>query len=119
MPFDLEVLKTSSLLAYPLVFLGGVITSIGPCNVAMIPLIIGYLGGSVDLSRRGSFTLSLTFAGHKGTTGRTAPAVWWCAQVSSWRPGSRAGRASSRPRRRCQSGFPGGWRRAAAGWQKC
>jgi cytochrome c-type biogenesis protein len=62
MPFDLEILKTSSLLAYPLVFLGGVVTSIGPCNVAMIPLIIGYLGGSVDLSRRRSFTLSLTFA---------------------------------------------------------
>lgn len=62
MPFNLEILKTSSLLAYPLVFLGGVITSIGPCNVAMIPLIIGYLGGSVELSRRRSFTLSLTFA---------------------------------------------------------
>jgi cytochrome c-type biogenesis protein len=62
MPFNLQILKTSSLLAYPLVFLGGVITSIGPCNVAMIPLIIGYLGGSVDLSRRRSFTLSLTFA---------------------------------------------------------
>jgi cytochrome c-type biogenesis protein len=62
MPFDLEILRTSSLLAYPLVFLGGVVTSIGPCNVAMIPLIIGYLGGSVDLSRRRSFALSLTFA---------------------------------------------------------
>jgi len=62
MPFDLEILKTSPLLAYPLVFLGGVITSIGPCNVAMIPLIIGYLGGSVELSRQRSFTLSLTFA---------------------------------------------------------
>ncbi len=62
MPFNLEILKTSSRLAYRLVFLGGVITSIGPCNVAMIPLIIGYLGGSVELSRRRSFTLSLTFA---------------------------------------------------------
>lgn len=62
MPFDLEILKTGSLLAYPLVFLGGVVTSIGPCNVAMIPLIIGYLGGSVELSRQRSFTLSLTFA---------------------------------------------------------
>ena len=62
MPFNLDILKTSSLLAYPLVFLGGVVTSIGPCNVAMIPLIIGYLGGSVDLSRRRSFALSLTFA---------------------------------------------------------
>jgi len=62
MPLDLEILKTGSLLAYPLVFLGGVVTSIGPCNVAMIPLIIGYLGGSIELSRRRSFTLSLTFA---------------------------------------------------------
>ena len=62
MPFNLEVLKTSSLLAFPLVFLGGIVPSIGPCNVAMIPLIIGYLGGSVELSRRRSFTLSLTFA---------------------------------------------------------
>jgi len=62
MPFNLEVLKTSSLLAFPLVFLGGIVTSIAPCNVAMIPLIIGYLGGSVELSRRRSFTLSLTFA---------------------------------------------------------
>jgi cytochrome c biogenesis protein CcdA len=35
---------------------------IAPCNVAMIPLIIGYLGGSLELSRRRSFTLSLTFA---------------------------------------------------------
>jgi len=62
MPLDLEILKTGSLLAYPLVFLGGVVTSIGPCNVAMIPLIIGYLGGSIELSRQRSFTLSLTFA---------------------------------------------------------
>jgi len=62
MPFDPQVVQDGSLLAYLLVFLGGVVTSIGPCNVAMIPLIIGYLGGSVDLSRRRSFTLSLTFA---------------------------------------------------------
>lgn len=62
MPVNLEILKTSSLLAWPLVFLGGVITSIGPCNVAMIPLIVSYLGGSVELSRRRSFALSVTFA---------------------------------------------------------
>jgi cytochrome c-type biogenesis protein len=61
-PVDLEVLNTGSVVAYPLVFLGGIVTSIGPCNVAMIPLIIGYLGGSLELSRRRSFTLSLTFA---------------------------------------------------------
>ena len=62
MPIDPTVLQTGSPVAYLLVFLGGVVTSIGPCNVAMIPLLIGYLGGSGDLSRRRSSVLSLTFA---------------------------------------------------------
>jgi cytochrome c-type biogenesis protein len=62
MPFDPQVLQDGSLLAYLLVFLGGVVTSIGPCNVAMIPLIVGYVGGSANLSRGRSFALSLTFA---------------------------------------------------------
>jgi cytochrome c-type biogenesis protein len=62
MPFDPQVLQDGSFLAYLLVFLGGVVTSIGPCNVAMIPLIVGYLGGSANLSRGRSFVLSLTFA---------------------------------------------------------
>ena len=62
MPFDPSVLQTGSLIAFLLVFLGGVVTSIGPCNVAMIPLIVGYVGGSANLSRARSFALSLTFA---------------------------------------------------------
>ena len=62
MDFDPTVLQTGTLLAYLLVFLGGVLTSIGPCNVAMIPLVIGYVGGSNNLSRGRSFVLSLTFA---------------------------------------------------------
>jgi cytochrome c-type biogenesis protein len=62
MPVDTEVLQSGSLLAYVLVFLGGVVTSIGPCNVAMIPLVIGFVGGSEHRSRSRSFLLSLTFA---------------------------------------------------------
>jgi cytochrome c-type biogenesis protein len=62
MPFDLSVLNELSLVGYLLVFLGGVITSLGPCNMATIPLIVGYVGGSHDLSRRRSFTLSLAYA---------------------------------------------------------
>jgi len=62
MTFDPAALQTTSLLAYLLVFLGGVLTSIGPCNTAMIPLIIGYVGGSTNLSRRHSFAISLTFS---------------------------------------------------------
>lgn len=62
MTLDPSVLQTGSLLAYLLVFLGGIVTSIGPCNVAMIPLVIGYVGGSHNLSRGRSFALSLAFA---------------------------------------------------------
>jgi len=62
MPIDTTMLQSGSLLAYLLVFLGGVVTSIGPCNVAMIPLVVGFVGGSTRPSRGRSFLLSLTFA---------------------------------------------------------
>lgn len=62
MPFDITTIQTASILAYALVFLGGVLTSLGPCNVATIPLIVGYVGGSRDLSRGRSFALSFAFA---------------------------------------------------------
>ena len=57
-----ELLQPGSILGYFLVFFGGVITSIGPCNVAMIPLIIGYIGGSQRLDKKRAFTISLVFA---------------------------------------------------------
>jgi hypothetical protein len=62
MPFDITIIHTASLLAYALVFLGGVLTSLGPCNVTTIPLIVGYVGASHDLPRRRAFTISLAFA---------------------------------------------------------
>ena len=62
MPFDPARLANFSLIAYILVFFGGVLTSLGPCNIATIPLIVGYVGGSRDLSRARSFVLSMTFA---------------------------------------------------------
>ena len=62
MALDFSVLQTGSWVAYLLVFVGGVATSIGPCNVAMIPLVIGFVGGSPDLSRGRSFALALTFS---------------------------------------------------------
>jgi len=61
-PFDLEILRSASLLGYALVFLGGVVTSLGPCNMATIPLIVGYVGGSHEVTRRRAFVLSTTFA---------------------------------------------------------
>lgn len=62
MTLDPGLLQTTSLLGYLLVFFGGVVTSIGPCNMATIPLIVGFVGGSSNLSRPRSFTLSLAFA---------------------------------------------------------
>lgn len=61
MTIDPTILHPGSLIGYLLVFLGGVVTSIGPCNLAMIPLIIGFVGGTTNLTRLRSFTLSLTF----------------------------------------------------------
>ena len=61
-PFDLSALQNASPLAFVIVFLSGVVTSIGPCNVAMVPLIVGYVGQSRDLSRQRSFVISLVFA---------------------------------------------------------
>jgi cytochrome c-type biogenesis protein len=62
MPFDLSSLQNISLIGYGIVFLGGILTSLGPCNLATIPLIIGYVGGSRDLPRQRAFILSLAFA---------------------------------------------------------
>lgn len=62
MPFDPRVIQNASPLVYLIVFWGGVVTSIGPCNVAMVPLIIGYVGRSCNLSRGRSFVISFAFA---------------------------------------------------------
>lgn len=62
MNFDPALLQPSSLLGYFLVFFGGVLTSIGPCNVAMIPLIVGVIGGSAQINRSRAFSISFVFA---------------------------------------------------------
>ncbi len=61
MEIDPSLLQPASILGYLIVFAGGVLTSIGPCNVAMVPLIIGYVGGAHNLSRLRSFNISLFF----------------------------------------------------------
>lgn len=62
MPFDLSSIQNISVLGYLIVFMGGVVTSLGPCNLATIPLIVGFVGGSHDLSRKRAFALSFAFA---------------------------------------------------------
>lgn len=62
MPFDMSLIQNISVVGYLIVFLGGIITSLGPCNLATIPLIVGFVGGSHNLSRFRSFSLSFAFA---------------------------------------------------------
>lgn len=62
MNLDLSLIENISILAFILTFFGGIVTSLGPCNVAMIPLVVGFVGGSHELPRGRAFTLSLTFA---------------------------------------------------------
>lgn len=62
------VLNQGALVAYVLVFAGGVVTSIGPCNIATVPLLVSYVGGTTTPTRRRSFVLSLGFALGLATT---------------------------------------------------
>ena len=61
-----QYLNQGILAAFGLVFLGGIVTSIGPCNLATVPLLIGYVGGTATPGRGRAFTLSLGFAIRSG-----------------------------------------------------
>lgn len=61
MEFDFSAVADFSLWAYLLVFAGGIVTSIGPCNVAMIPLVIAFVGGQKNIGRKQSLLLSTAF----------------------------------------------------------
>lgn len=68
MEFDTAVFNQGALLVFTLVFFGGIVTSIGPCNLAMIPLVVGYVGGAATPTRGRAFALSLGFAVGLATT---------------------------------------------------
>jgi len=63
-----QALTGYSILAVLLVFAGGIVTSIGPCNMSMIPVLMAYVGGTSDVSRARSFWLSLFFTLGTSTT---------------------------------------------------
>ena len=62
-----QFLSSFSLFGYALVFLAGAVTSIGPCNLSMAPIIIAYVGG-IDAGRRRSLALSVAFTLGTATT---------------------------------------------------
>lgn len=50
-----------SLLFLGISFLGGVLASISPCSIGVLPLIIGYIGGYGDSNKLKTFTQLLSF----------------------------------------------------------
>ncbi|MHB0857858.1 MAG: cytochrome c biogenesis CcdA family protein [Anaerolineae bacterium] len=62
MPLDLSAVAEFSLWAYLVVFAAGIVTSIGPCNIAVIPLVIAYVGGQKHVGRGRGLALSTLFA---------------------------------------------------------
>lgn len=55
------VVGQRSLLTLILVFIGGLITSISPCILSMVPLLVSYIGGYGEGPRSRGFLLSLSF----------------------------------------------------------
>lgn len=60
------IIQNQSWLAFPLCFLGGIISSTSPCVLAMVPLVIGFVGGYAGGSQRKAVQYSIVF-----TTGLT------------------------------------------------
>jgi len=56
-----EIINNQSWLAFPAAFLGGIISSASPCVLAMIPLIMGYVGGYSEGSHKKAIQYSLVF----------------------------------------------------------
>ena len=56
-----DIIQNQGWLAFPACFLGGIISSASPCVLAMIPLIIGYVGGYAEGSQRKAVQYSLVF----------------------------------------------------------
>jgi len=55
------VVDERSAFTFLLVFLGGLITSISPCILSMVPLLVGYIGGYSEGSKARGFKLSFSF----------------------------------------------------------
>lgn len=62
-----QFLSHFSIIGYGLVFLAGLVTSFGPCNLSMAPIIIAYVGG-MEIGRRRSLALSVAFTLGTATT---------------------------------------------------
>ena len=63
-----ELITNSGWLAPLLALLAGVLTSITPCALSSIPLVVGYVGGTGQRDTKKAFWLSVTFAAGAAVT---------------------------------------------------
>ena len=56
------VIQNNMWLAPFLALLAGILTSVTPCALSSVPLVIGYVGGTGNNDTKRAFQLSLTFA---------------------------------------------------------
>jgi len=56
-----DIIQNQAWLAFPACFLGGIISSASPCVLAMIPLVIGYVGGYAEGSQKKAVQYSVVF----------------------------------------------------------
>ena len=63
----LDLLSVSPFVALPAVFAAGILTSLSPCVLPLIPLLIGYIGGSAKGAKKG-LLMSLSFVAGLGIT---------------------------------------------------
>ncbi len=56
-----DIIQNQGWLAFPACFLGGVISSTSPCVLAMIPLVIGFVGGYAEGSQKKAIQYSIVF----------------------------------------------------------
>jgi len=56
-----DIIQNQGWLAFLACFLGGIISSASPCVLAMIPLVIGYVGGYAEGSQQKAIQYSLVF----------------------------------------------------------
>jgi len=57
-----SVINSTPALAYILIFLGGILSASSPCVLAIIPLVIGFVGGYSGGDKKKALLYSLTFA---------------------------------------------------------
>lgn len=61
-------LREITIFAPLLAFFGGVLTSIAPCSLPSVPLVIGYVSGTKENDIKRSFKMSVVFAGGMAIT---------------------------------------------------